>query len=428
MPYKTDSGMQHKEVTLYWTQHGPIVGETAGKWIAVAMMNTPLNALEQSYLRTKATNYASFKEVMKLNGNASNNTVYADRDGTIAYWHGNFMPRRNPRFDWEHPVDGSNPETDWNGLHTADEIVQVKNPATGWIQNCNSTPFTLSGSSSPDKSKFPAYMAPDAQNYRGINAARVLSEKSIFTLDTLIAAANDPHLAAFDDLIPALLSAWQTVSGDPVNQSKELAEAIQVLKDWNRGYGTASVGQTLGIFWGEKLQQVARTRVQPGQPLDNLSFTAFTISSTSPQEKITALADVLTDLTRDFGTWKTPWGNVNRYQRLTGKIQETFDDQQPSIPVGFTSSAWGSLAAFGARPQANTKKRYGYVGNSFVAVVEFGKRISARSVVTGGQSSKPGMKHFTDQAPLYCNGQFKAVWFYPEDVRQHIERTYHPGQ
>lgn len=428
LPYKTASGMQHKEFTMYFTQHGPIAGEKDGKWIAIKMMNTPLNALSQSYLRTKATDYASFKEVMKLNGNASNNTVFADRDGTIAYWHGNFMPKRDPKFNWEEPVDGSDPATDWKGLHSVEEIVQVRNPASGWIQNCNATPFTVSGSSSPAKSAYPTYMAPDAENYRGINAVRVLSSKPMFTLDTLIAAANDPHLIAFDDLLPALLDAYKTVSGDSANKSTDLAEAIQVLQTWDRAYGVASIGQTLAIHWGEKIQRLARSRAAVGQRFDNQSLTALTIKSTTPPEKVTALATVLTDLTRDFGTWKTPWGSINRYQRLTGKTEETYDDQQPSLPVGFTSSAWGSLAAFAAKTYPGTKKRYGSVGNSFVAVVEFGKRVRARSVVTGGQSSKPGTVHFTDQAPLYCAGQFKDVLFYPEDVRQHVEKTYHPGE
>lgn len=428
LPYKTESGMQYKEFTMYFTQHGPIAGEKDGKWIAIAMMNTPLNALSQSYLRTKATDYASFKDVMKLNGNASNNTIFADRKGTIAYWHGNFMPKRNSAFDWEQPVDGSNPETDWKGLHSVDEIVQVRNPATGWIQNCNATPFTVSGSSSPDKGKFPAYMAPDAENYRGINAVRVLNQKSVFTLDTLIAAANDPHLTAFDELLPALLSAYRTVSGDAVNQNKDITEAIQVLQIWNRAYGVTSIGQTLAIYWGEKIQRLARSRANSNQRFDNLTLTAFTISQTTPQEKVTALAEVLAELTRDFGTWKTPWGDINRYQRLTGNIQEIYDDQKPSLPVAFTSSAWGSLAAFAAKTYPGTKRRYGSVGNSFVAVVEFGKRVKARSVVTGGQSSKPGMKHFTDQAPLYTVGKFKDVLFYPEDVKQHVEKTYHPGE
>jgi acyl-homoserine-lactone acylase len=428
IPYKTASGIQHKDFTMYFTQHGPIAGEKDGKWIAIDMMNTPLNALSQSYLRTKATGYDSFKEVMKLNGNASNNTIFADKNGTIAYWHGNFMPKRDPKFDWEQPVDGSDPATDWKGLHGIDEIVQVRNPASGWIQNCNSTPFTVAGGSSPDKSKYPTYMAPDAQNYRGINAARVLSGKKLFTLDTLIAAANDPHLAAFDELMPALLSAYKSVSGEPVNKSADLTEAIQVLQTWDKSYGVTSVGQTLAIYWGEKIQRLARSRAAGDQRFDNLGLTAYTIKNTSAQEKVKALADVLAELTRDFGSWKTPWGDINRYQRLTGKVQETYDDQQPSIPVGFTSSAWGSLAAFAAKTYPGTKKRYGSVGNSFVAVVEFGKRVKARSVVTGGQSSRPGTKHFTDQAPLYCEGKFKDVLFYPEDIQQHVEKTYHPGE
>lgn len=428
LPYKSGSGVAYKEFTMYFTQHGPIAGEKDGKWIAIDMMNTPLNALSQSYLRTKASDYASYKQVMRLNGNASNNTIFADHTGTIAYWHGNFMPRRDPKFDWDQPVDGSNPATDWKGLHPVEDIVQVRNPATGWIQNCNATPFTVSGTSSPDPKKYPAYMAPDAQNYRGINADRVLSHKTIFTLDTLIAAANDPHLAAFDDLMPVLLNAWQTVGGEPVNKKPDLVEAIQMLEIWDRAYGTESIGQTLAIFWAEKLQRLARSRATADQRSANLGMVAMTTQNTSVQEKVTALADVLTDLTRDFGTWKTPWGTVNRYQRLTGKTQESYDDNQPSIPVGFTSSAWGSLAAFAAKTYPGTKKRYGSVGNSFVAVVEFGKRVKARSVVTGGQSSQPGTVHFTDQAPLYCNGQFKDVLFYPEDVKKHVERTYHPGK
>ncbi|MBC8152601.1 MAG: penicillin acylase family protein, partial [Bacteroidetes bacterium] len=428
LPYKQGANMLRKEFTMYRTHHGPVVGQKDGQWVTVKMMNDALNALSQSYLRTKADGYASFQRVMKFNGNASNNTVFADNKGTIAYWHGNFMPKRDPAFDWGQPVDGSNPKTEWKGLHAVEDIVQVCNPASGWIQNCNSTPFTVSGSSSPAKEKYPVYMAPDAENYRGINAVRVLSRRSDFTLDTLIAAANDPYLAGFADLVPALLTAYQSVSGAAGGPPNATGEATDTLRAWNLNYGKTSVAQTLAIHWGEKIQRLTRPRVTANQRLDNLSFTAFVISSTSPQEKVTALTEVLTELTRDFGTWKTAWGDVNRFQRLTGAIQETYDDQQPSLPVGFTSSTWGSLAAYGARPYPGTKKRYGSVGNSFVAVVEFGPRIVARSVVTGGQASRPGLAHFTDQAPLYCEGQFKDVRFYPEDVKKNAEKTYHPGE
>ncbi|UOQ55210.1 penicillin acylase family protein [Hymenobacter cellulosivorans] len=426
---QADGTIARKEFTTYRTHHGPVVGQQAeNKWVTVRMMDTPLEALEQSYLRTKATDYASFQKVMQLNGNASNNTVFADSKGTIAYWHGNFMPRRDPQFDWSMPVDGSNPKTDWKGLHKVEEIVQVKNPASGWIQNCNSTPFTVSGPSSPKREQFPAYMAPDAENYRGVNAVRVLSRKTTFTLDTLIAAAKDPYLAGFEELIPALAKDFQFVLDSSNPPEGEILEAMKLLRGWDKRYSKTSVAQTLAIYWGERIQKLARTRVTPDMRLDNLSFTAFVIAKTTPTEKVTALQETLDELTKDFGTWKMPWGEVNRFQRLTGKIQETYDDKQPSLPVAFTSSAWGSLAAFGARTAPNTKKRYGYVGNSFIAVVEFGPRVKARSVLAGGNSNQPTSAHFTDQAGLYVEENFKDVLFYPEDIRQHAERTYSPGQ
>lgn len=428
LPYKLGKGVEQREFTIYRTHHGPVVGEKDGKWIALSMMNDGLNALMQSYLRTKAKDYASYQKVMKLNGNASNNTVFADRKGNIAYWHGNFMPKRDPKFDWEQPVDGSNPETDWKGLHAVSDIVQVKNPATGWIQNCNSTPFTVSGNSSPQKDKFPAYMAPDAENYRGINAARVLAGKPVYTLDSLIAAANDPHLAGFDALIPALLKAYENVTDLSGKQASDVRKAIEVLRVWDKNYGVNSVGTALAIVWGEKMQRMARPRATAGQRLDNLGMTDLVINNTSAREKIQTLAEVVDEFERDFGKWNVAWGDMNRFQRLTGQIQETYDDTKPSLAVGFTPSAWGSLAAFGARSYPNTKKRYGYVGNSFVAVVEFGKKVKARAVVTGGSNSNPKSPHFTDQASLYSQGRFRDVWFYPEDIQQHVEKTYHPGE
>lgn len=422
--YKDGNTLQSRDFDTYHTHHGPIISEKDGKWISISMMNEPYKALAQSFLRTKAKGYKQYNKAMDWKGNASNNTVFADSKGNIAYWHGNFMPRRDPKFDWEKPVDGSNPATDWKGLHAVKETVQLLNPGNGWIQNCNSTPYTAAAANSPDAKKYPNYMAPDPENYRGVHAVRVLKDASNLTLDQLITAAYDPQLPGFETIIPALIQAYE----QGANKDARLGEAIGILKKWDFRYSLESVATTLAIYWGEKMLTYTRYHLPEDEPNDALSLSEHIIKRSTGEEKLKQLGLVLDELTRDFGSWKTGWGEINRFQRLTGKIRETFDDKKPSLPVAFTSSHWGSLAAFGARTYPGTVKRYGSVGNSFVAVVEFGPKVKAKSIVTGGQSSNPSSPHFFDQAKMYTEGKFKDVLFYPEDYQQGANRTYRPGE
>ncbi len=423
LAYKNGTTKSYREFTGRFTHHGPVIARQGDKWVSISLMVEPLKALTQSYQRTKARGYADYQKVMELKANSSNNTVFADREGNIAYWHGNFIPKRNRAFDWSKPVDGGNPETDWKGLHDVSEIVQSLNPANGWIQNCNSTPFTLAGKFSPDKSRYPMYMAPDAQNARGINAERVLNRESKYTLDKLIAAANDPYLAGFEELLPALLNAYDA---SDKTKNADLKEAIETLRNWDLNYGKESVGAALAMYWGVELRQNVFSRVPAGS--SQLDIINYLTEQTTPDEKLKALSVVVTEFKRDFGKWNVAWGEVNRFQRLTGQINETYDDTKPSLPVASASSFWGSLAAFGSRKYPGTNKMYGYVGNSFVAVVEFGKTIKAKSVLAGGNSSNPKSSYFTNQAELYSNGQFKDVWFYKKDVEANAVRKYQPGK
>ncbi|HVW59396.1 MAG TPA: penicillin acylase family protein, partial [Puia sp.] len=148
----------------------------------------------------------------------------------------------------------------------------------------------------------------------------------------------------------------------------------------------------------------------------------------SAGQRLHILAEVLTDLQGRFGTWKIAWGELCRYQRLTGRINETYDDAQPSLPVGLTSSAFGALPSVQSRVMPGVKKRYAYSGNSFIAAVEFGRRLHAKTIVTGGESSNPASPHFSDQAEGYLNGHFKEVLFYKEDVMKNMEKSYRPGE
>ena len=425
LAYTNGTKIAYKKFTVYHTLHGPVIAKQDDQWISIKLMKEPLRALTQSYKRTKSNGFEDFKKVMDLRTNTSNNTVYADDKGNIAYWHGNFIPKRNPSFDWNAALDGSNPETEWKGLHTVDETIHLYNPANGWIQNCNATPFTAAGSNSPDKTKYPAYMAPDQQNPRGVNAERVLMRESSFTLDKLIVAAYDPYLVAFEDLVPSLVVAYESVGKTDQALQLKLKEPIDQLRLWDRKYSETSVPTTLAIVWGMELRLQIANQIQDG--IGQLDIIDLMLKS-SASDKMKAFTTATDQLQSDFGTWKVAWGEINRFQRLTGKINESFDDSKPSIPVASASAFWGSLASYGARKYPGTKKMYGNVGNSFVAVVEFGKKVKAKSLLAGGENNNPTSKHFNDQAMMYSKGQFKDVWYYKEDISKHAERTYHPGE
>ncbi|GAB2490988.1 acylase [Algoriphagus taiwanensis] len=416
LKYKDGEELKSKSFTLYRTHHGPITHKGDNGWVATKINWDPVNALIQSYTRTKLNNYAEFKEMMNIRTNSSNNTVFADAEGNIAYFHGNFIPKRNPEFDFSRPVDGSDPATDWQGLHTVDESILILNPENGWIQNCNSTPFTAAGPFSPKAENYPNYMAPDQENFRGIHAVKVLQNVQKLNLDSFLALAHDPYLPAFEYLIPELEQAFLTAGKGKEN----LKEAVDLLAAWDYRTGLNSVPMSLAHFYGENYQRRFRSM--------NRFINPSKASAPKPVEILEVLEETITKMDADFGTWKTPWGEVNRFQRLSGDIELKYDDNKPYVPVSYASGNWGALAAYGARTFEGTKRLYGYRGNSFVAVVEFGEKVRAKTILAGGQSSDPNSPHFFDQAQRYADTNFKEAAFYREDVEKRAEERYQPGK
>lgn len=426
--YTTPQGIREKEITAFFTHHGPVMARRDGKWIAVKANNRSMNGLMQSWLRTKSKGYSDYKKVMQLRSNTSNNTVFADNRGNIAYWHGNFVPRRDARLNWSKPVDGSTSATEWKGLHTLNQIVHINNPGSGWIQNCNSTPFTASGSSSPLKSNYPNYMAPDGENFRGINAVQVLSRTSKFTLEQLIAAGYDTKLCFFEVTVPALVASFEKNVPPGDSLYNLLKEPIAILKQWDYHSGSNSIATTLAVHWAERLTaSLQRVYIDEGWD-DQVTLTRHFAATATKEELLPPLAAVIKDLQSRFGKWDIAWGEVNRYQRITGDIVQPFSDAAASTPVPFASAAWGMLPSYNSKEFPGTRKRYGVSGNSFICAVEFGPRIRAKSLLAGGESGSPSSPHFADQLEMYTTGRFKDVLFYKEDVLKHAERSYHPGQ
>ena len=419
--YKHGNEKKLQVVTVYYTHHGPVMGSRNGKWLSLKENNRSLNGLLQSWLRMKAKNLHEFKKVMDLRGNQSNNTTYADSKGNIAYWHGNFIPQKNTAYNWALPVDGSIRETEWKGAHELNEIIHYVNPKIGFLQNCNSSPFYIDP---PKKNKYPVYMAPEDENSRSVTAIKLLKKENAFTIEKLIGVGYDPYLASFEILLPPLFASYDEAT--PTDTIKEfIREPVSMLKSWDRNASVSSIATTIATEWTYKLisSQPFNEDIFRGQIGDLEAL----IKSTSPQHRLKILADVMRDLQTTYGSWKIPWGEINRYQRLTSDIKQKFEDNKPSLPVSLASNLFGSLATF-VTEKFNTKKYYGFYGNSFVAAVEFGKKIKAKSILTGGQSFDSGSKHFMDQAEGYINGKFKEVFFYKEDVLKHIERRYHPGE
>ena len=422
--YKTSSGMAHKTFTAYYTQHGPVIGRIGDKWVSINLMQRPLRALTQDFSRMKAKDYAAFLQVMRLHTNSSNNTIFADSEGHIAYWHSDWIPRRSDAFDWTKPVDGSNPATAYHGLLTLAETPHLLDPPNGWLYNSNNWPWSAAGPDSPKRQDFPKYVDRGTEESpRGYHALRLLGGHRNWTTASLTAAGFDSYLPAFATMIPVLVKAYDAApASDPLKG--KLVRQIDVLRNWNYRWGIDSVATSLAVFWGSDIFE----RVSAAAHAAKMSPEDYVVRRATSAQLLGLLATASDKLAADFGTWETPWGNINRFQRLDDSINHPhFDDAKPSIPVPFTSSIWGSLAAYGSRPHANTKRWYATFGNSFVCVIEFGPSVRAWAVSTGGESGNPASPHFNDQAVRYATGDLREVYFHQSQLEGHIERQYHPG-
>lgn len=428
LKYKSRAEIKRKTILTYATHHGPIMAIRNNQIISIKSNNRDIKGLMQSWLRTKSKGLDDYKKVMELKANTSNNTVFADNKGNIAYWHGNFVPVRDKKINWGKVVDGTTSATEWRGLHNVEEIVHVYNPANGWIQNCNSTPFTVSGTASPKKKDYPAYMAPDGENFRGVNAVRVLSKENKFTIDKTIAAGYDTYLSAFEILIPALIRNYDATVTTNNTYYKDLIEPMNILKQWDYRVAENSVATVLAIEWAQLLgPDIRKVYIEDGET-DQVEATKQFADSAATTLLLNTLVTVVNNFNRDFGKWNVTWGELNRYQRISNDLQQPYDDTKESVPVAFASSAWGMLPAYNSRTFPGTVKRYGVSGNSFVCAVEFGKRIKAKSLLAGGVSGNVRSPHFKDQLLMYTKGQFKEVLFYKEDVLKNVERSYKPGE
>ncbi|MBX7172460.1 MAG: penicillin acylase family protein [Pyrinomonadaceae bacterium] len=419
--------LEKKKFTFRKTHHGPIVGIRDGKQIAVHAASTDVGPklFAQKWAMAKARSLKEFKAALAHRRLTGSNTIYADKRGNIFYLHGNAMPRRNPKFNWAEAVDGSDPETDWQGYHELSELPQVLNPAAGFVQSCNSTPFLTSATDNPDKTKIPEYMAPDPDTPRSQRSRKILSGKDKFTFDEWKTASFDTHIHLAETFVPELVSIGKEFLQKNPDKTAKYSEPLEFLKNWDYESKIDSIPTTLFMLYFEQLQranQELRNR--------NTQITlAEQLAALDTETKIKAFERVLDELQTNFGQWKVQWGEINRLQRIhTSGTQEKFDDSKPSVPIPGANGQTGCIFTFGTRRETGQKKRYGVSGNSYLAVVEFGAKLKAESLLVFGETANPNSPHFFDQAELYSKKQYKPAWFNLNEIKLHLERSYQPGK
>lgn len=405
---KTERGIQVRSYTALDSHYGPVLRVVGNKGYAFNSPNLDLvNFLTQYNQMGKANSLQEFRSALNMEQLPMFNVGYTDRSGDVYYLYDGRLPIRPAGFDWSKPVPGSTIKTEWFSLYPIPQLPQLLNPRTGYVQNCNDSPWYANLEQRIDPKPYAEYIPEDDVTWRGRVSLHFLSTSGQLSLDAVKRFKYNDHLLIADRLKNDLI-AWVKAHPAP---NTPLSDAARVLENWDNHISPDSRGAELFGRWWDKYSKAANPQFAiPFSPADPLGTPT---GLGDPPLGGNILAQVAEQMMQQYGTLDVPWGAIHRLRR------GDFDS-----PIGGTKNTLANMV-YNQDPDG---KYTAFAGDTYVLAVEFTQPLTAYSVLVYSESSVPGSPHYNDQTKIYAARSFKRSWFSEQEIANNTERKYHPGE
>jgi acyl-homoserine-lactone acylase len=381
--------------TIYRSIHGPVIKNKDGAFAIRYAGIDNTKALEQYYRNTKAQNWEEWTASMRLGGIPATNFLYADKSGRIAYLNYALFPDRKPGYDYTKVLKGDTSANLWTGPVPFDRIPKIIDPASGYVQNANNTPFLTSGPGSEmNPADYSLYLGLERQiTNRGLRAIELMSGSGVLTPEALLAIKMDMRYSdkSWEARWIAQILALKTPDGS------DLAKAQALLKTWDftsDGIGTADA----------LAERMIREAAGPQWRREGLP------------DALESLRIVVADMQQRFKRIDPPLGDIQRLRRGSADL--------PILGGHDTlraTSIWDK-----DQPDGLARVRH---GDSFIMLVRWDKggRVISESIQPyGAATTRPASKHYTDQMQMFVDGKYKPVYFEWADAVANAKRRYKP--
>jgi penicillin amidase/acyl-homoserine-lactone acylase len=383
----------HREVL--WSVYGPVVRGPRGVFAIRIAGYGDVRHIEQWYRMNKASRFDEWLDAMRMNALPMFNVGYADREGHIFYVYNARLPQRAGGYDWAGIVPGNTSRTLWTESLPFDRLPQVKDPPSGFVQNCNSAPFqTTVGPGNPEPSAYsPDFGIETRMTNRALRALELLGGDEQITRDEFDQYKFDVTYSKASVVARGL----DRLLAAPPPSDALTRQALDLLRGWDLAATANSRPTALALM----------ALMPTDEPEAGDAPTPVLV------QRLTTAARLLHDR---FGRIDVPWQDVLRLRHGT-------------VDIGLFGGPDLLHAVYGQ--PGRDGRIAGVAGDSYILLVEWDPqgRVSSRSIQPYGSATlNVHSPHYADQSPLFAACRLKPVWLEESDIRAHLEREYRPGE